>query len=162
MFRRALLLTVILIFATASLVSAHWPVGSRSSFVSQGYHEGHYGWDIAAPCGTPILALSNGTTVFSGWRNNGGGWQVYVYHGRRVTDGRRVYTAYYHMSRTESYRGEYLSINERLGRMGTTGNSSGCHLHFEMWLGYPWTAGAVQINPWAHMTHGYWLPSQYR
>jgi murein DD-endopeptidase MepM/ murein hydrolase activator NlpD len=162
MFRRALLLAVILIFASASLVSAHWPVAYRYAWISQGYHATHRAIDIAAPCGVPVLSYSTGRTVFAGWRNNGGGWQVWTYNGRRLSDGRPVYSTYNHMSRVESWRGEVLSINEQIGRIGSTGHSTGCHLHFDMWLGYPWAAGSVRIDPRGHIMHGKWLPYRYR
>src|SRR5262245_38867135 len=81
----ALLATVLV----PAAVSAAWPVASRSSYVSTWYSSGHPAIDIAAPQGTRVVPIGNGTVVFAGWKSNCGGYQVWV----RNHD---VYSAYYH------------------------------------------------------------------
>ena len=66
-----------------------WPVAGGD--LSQGYHYGHYGIDIAADSGTAVKAAASGKVTFAGWKNNGGGYQVWIARSR-------VYTTYNHMS----------------------------------------------------------------
>src|SRR4029079_4529325 len=50
-----------------------WPVAG--GYMSQRYHYGHYGLDIAADAGTKVMAAGAGKVTFAGWKNNGGGYQ---------------------------------------------------------------------------------------
>ncbi len=99
-----------------------------------GANGGHPGIDIAAPNGTPLAAAKAGTVVFSG-PNDGYGNYVCVDHGGGVS------TCYAHQSRIAAGEGQRLSQGETLGFEGSTGNSTGPHLHFEVRLN-----GVVQ-NP---------------
>ncbi|MBM4409145.1 MAG: M23 family metallopeptidase, partial [Chloroflexi bacterium] len=56
-----------------------WPLPGGS--ISQYFHYGHYGLDIAGDYGMPVHAAASGTVIFAGWKNNGGGWQVWIAHG---------------------------------------------------------------------------------
>ena len=67
-----------------------WPVAG--GYISQYFHYGHYAIDIAADYGDPGLAAAAGTVIFAGWKNNGGGYQVWIAHGSGL------YTTYNHMS----------------------------------------------------------------
>ena len=89
----------------------------------------HAGTDFAVPCGTPIKAAASGTVYSRGW---GGGYgnRIVVNHGRIL--GKNVVTTYNHMSRYAANKGDFLSRGEVLGYVGTTGASTGCHLHFEV------------------------------
>ena len=137
--------------------SAAWPVATRSSYVSQYSHRGHVAIDIAAHSWTRIVPIRSGKVVFAGWKSNCGGYQVWVSHG----DG--LYSAYYHMSRENSYRGEWVSGgSETIGWVGSTGCATGPHLHIEVWRGYPWRSGSYRVNPWGFIDNGYYLPSRYR
>lgn len=116
-----------------------WPVRGH---VSQWFSRRHRAIDIAAPSGSRIVPIRSGRTVFAGWRNNDGGYQVWVYHGRGL------YSAYYHMRREVSYRGERVTgCRETIGYVGATGHATGPHLHLEVWLGYPWRSGSRRVNP---------------
>ncbi|MTV25468.1 M23 family metallopeptidase [Nitriliruptoraceae bacterium ZYF776] len=84
----------------------------------------HQGIDQGAPTGTPIGASKAGTVIFAGTQG-GYGQLVLVDHG----DG--VVTAYAHMSRIAVSNGQSVSQGQRLGDVGSTGNSTGPHLHFE-------------------------------
>jgi murein DD-endopeptidase MepM/ murein hydrolase activator NlpD len=155
-FLSALVLAVTASFAVAGTTAAHWPVANRYSYVTQWYSTRHRAIDIGTYCGTPIKAAGAGRTVFAGWKNNGGGYQVLINHGNGV------YTGYYHMRKEVSYAGEYISIGETIGYVGQTGNATGCHLHVERWHGYPWRSGSYRVNPWSYIDHGYWFPYRYR
>ncbi len=154
---RALSLALAVAITIPATTSASWPVQSRTSYASQYYHSGHRGLDIAATRGTGVVPLGSGTVVFAGWRNNCGGYQVWVRH----SSGR--YSAYYHLSGETTYSGEYVTGgSERIGYVGSTGCASGAHVHMEVWTGYPWRTGSYRVNPWNYVDSGYWLPTRYR
>lgn len=92
----------------------------------------HAGTDIAAPRGTPIYAAAGGRVVRAGW-NGGYGNYTCVYHGR-ARDGRGVSTCYGHQSSILVDAGDYVRRGQVIGRVGTTGASTGNHLHFEVRL----------------------------
>ncbi|MEU4243181.1 M23 family metallopeptidase [Actinoplanes sp. NPDC026619] len=88
----------------------------------------HAGTDIAAPGGTPIHAAAAGHVIRTGW-NGGYGNYTCVSHGK--LDGVGFQTCYGHQSRILVHVGEYVRRGEVIGRVGTTGASTGNHLHFE-------------------------------
>lgn len=92
-----------------------------------GYVKLHDGIDFAAGCGTPILAPANGKVVAQ-YYNAGYGNRVIVAHG--VVNGRPLATAFNHMSAYSTNVGERVTRGEVIGYVGTTGYSTGCHLHF--------------------------------
>ncbi|MEU4214688.1 peptidoglycan DD-metalloendopeptidase family protein [Actinoplanes sp. NPDC026623] len=92
----------------------------------------HAGTDFAAGGGTPIHAAASGRVVQAGW-NGGYGNYTCVNHGRR--DGRNFSTCYGHQSKILVHVGEYVRRGEVIGRVGTTGASTGFHLHFETRFG---------------------------
>ena len=115
-----------------------WPV--PGGYISQGYHYGHWAIDIAAPYGSRIIAAAAGKVTFAGWRNNGGGYQVWISHGNNL------YTTYNHMSSVGVYAGQYVGRGQFVGRVGATGDATGPHCHFEVWIGPIW-AGGHRVNP---------------
>jgi murein DD-endopeptidase MepM/ murein hydrolase activator NlpD len=115
-----------------------WPVAG--GYISQYFHYGHYAIDIAADPGTRVMAAGAGTVIFAGWKNNGGGYQVWISHGSNL------YTTYNHMMSVSVGRGESVSRGQQVGRVGMTGNASGPHLHFEVWRGMIWESG-TRVNP---------------
>ena len=119
-----------------------WP--TTSHHISQYYHYGHYGLDIDGSTGDPIFAAASGTVTFSGWKNNGGGYQVWISHGSGL------YTTYNHMSSVSVARGQHVGRGQRVGRMGATGYATGSHLHFEVWKGPIWNGG-TRVNPLAYL-----------
>jgi murein DD-endopeptidase MepM/ murein hydrolase activator NlpD len=119
-----------------------WPTSSHH--ISQYYHYGHYGIDIDGSTGDPIYAAAGGTVTFAGWKNNGGGYQVWIAHGSGL------YTTYNHMSGVSVGRGQHVGRGQRVGRMGATGNATGSHLHFEVWKGQIWSGGR-RVNPLAYL-----------
>ncbi|HEY0407232.1 MAG TPA: peptidoglycan DD-metalloendopeptidase family protein [Pyrinomonadaceae bacterium] len=110
-----------------------WPVtgeltdgfgGRRNPF--GGYSsEFHTGQDIATLSGTPVAAAANGTVIFAGCQN-GYGQIVIIDHGDGLT------TRYGHLSKIETSVGQSITRGEILGRVGSTGRSTGPHLHYEV------------------------------
>ena len=97
--------------------------------VTTPFFYGHNGLDLSAPTGEPVLAADSGIVVFSGWNDWGYGNLVVLDHGNGWT------TYYAHMSSVSVGCGRLVSRGSTVGGVGSTGNSSGPHLHFEMrWL----------------------------
>ena len=88
----------------------------------------HAGTDFAAGGGTPIYAAAGGRVVQAGWSGGYGNYTC-INHGKR--GGRSFSTCYGHQSKMLVYPGEYVRRGEVIGRVGTTGASTGFHLHFE-------------------------------
>ena len=115
-----------------------WPV--TGGYVSQNFSYGHPALDIAAPYGSPVHAAAAGVVTFAGWRNNGGGYQVWISHGSGL------YTTYNHMSSVAVSAGTSVGRGATIGRVGATGAATGPHCHFEVWIGPIW-AGGFRVNP---------------
>lgn len=109
-------------------------------------YPGHRGADYGAPTGTPILAAHDGTVRFSGW-DDAGGYMIYL----SALDGRSE-TSYQHMnSRPLAGQGQRIKTGQVLGYVGTTGYSTGPHLHFEYWVnGLAWQGGTA-VDPAPHI-----------
>jgi murein DD-endopeptidase MepM/ murein hydrolase activator NlpD len=105
--------------------------GGRFMWPTQGYistffgDSGHAGIDIAGPLGTPIYAADAGVVTFSGW-NGGYGNCVIIDHGNGYV------TLYSHFSSYYPQAGQNVRRGQAIGKMGSTGNSTGSHLHFEI------------------------------
>ena len=95
--------------------------GKRSS----GYH---HGIDLAAPQGTTIKAAKGGTVLYSGWYNSIYGNAVIIDHG----NGQK--TLYGHCSKTTAKKGATVSAGEKIALVGSTGRSTGPHVHFEIYI----------------------------
>jgi murein DD-endopeptidase MepM/ murein hydrolase activator NlpD len=115
-----------------------WPV--PGGYISQYFHYGHYAIDIAAPYGSRVLAAASGTVIFAGWKDNGGGYQVWISHGSNL------YTTYNHMSSITVGQGQFVGRGQQVGRIGMTGDATGPHCHFEVWRGPIWNGG-TRVNP---------------
>ena len=91
------------------------------------YSRLHAGRDYAADCGTPVRASAPGTVISAGW---GGGYgnRVMIDHG--IIRGVNLVTTYNHLSQITAGGGG-VQRGEVIGYVGTTGTSTGCHLHFE-------------------------------
>ena len=91
----------------------------------RGFYAGHSGIDIAANTGTPIYAANGGPILYAGWNNWGYGNTVVIGHGA-------FSTLYGHMSSIAVRCGQSVDAGQVIGYVGSTGNSSGPHLHFEL------------------------------
>ncbi|MGW1767538.1 transglycosylase family protein [Streptomyces sp. NPDC002073] len=114
------------------------PYHQSGSSWSSGYHTGV---DFQVPTGTSVKAVAAGEVVSAGW---GGayGYQVVIRH----TDGK--YSQYAHLSAVGVRAGQQINGGQRIGRSGSTGNSTGPHLHFEMRTG---SGYGSDIDPLAYL-----------
>lgn len=112
-----------------------WPLGNGSCYISSGYGyrdasisgwSFHGGTDIAAGYGTPIYASRAGTVIAAVWGTTGYGRYVVIDHG----DG--FITLYGHCSSLSVTTGQQVSKGQHIANVGSTGNSRGNHLHFEV------------------------------
>ena len=116
--------------------------GWRKNPVS-GVNKLHAGIDLAAGGGTPIYAAASGYVQVAGWSTGGYGNYVIIYHGK-MSDGNTYSTLYAHMRSVATSAGKYVKQGELIGYVGTTGNSTGNHLHLEVWKG---GSKANAVNP---------------
>jgi len=86
----------------------------------------HNGLDIAAPIGTPVKPVAPGTVIFSGWKSGYGNTVILDHHDGMVT-------VYAHHSSNNVIEGETVDLNSVIALTGSTGRSTGPHLHFEAW-----------------------------
>ncbi len=96
---------------------------------------GHYGIDIGGKTGNPIYTVDNGVVVYAGWSTWGYGNVVVVDHGNDLQ------TIYAHLDTISVTCNQSIYQGDTIGTMGSTGNSSGPHLHFEI------RQGSVRLNP---------------
>jgi murein DD-endopeptidase MepM/ murein hydrolase activator NlpD len=114
------------------------PFGMRIHPV-YGYPKMHTGIDLAAPFNTPIYASRPGVVVWAGWGDTGG-WWVKLDHG----DG--FATTYLHMTRYVVKVGDFIQAGQLVGYMGSTGVSTGSHLHFGVMYNGEWVDPLKYIN----------------
>ena len=125
-----------------------WPTNSPYVITSgYGYRGGefHYGLDISGTgFGSPIYATLDGVVISSGWggmMGNAGGISIVVQHENGYC------SAYAHLSKTLVSVGQTVTRGQRIGNMGSTGYSSGTHLHFSVSIGIPYSPSYSWINP---------------
>ena len=116
--------------------------GWRKNPVS-GVNKLHAGINLAAGGGTPIYAAASGYVQVAGWSSGGYGNYVIIYHGK-MSDGNTYSTLYGHMKSVATSAGKYVKQGELIGYVGSTGNSTGNHLHLEVWKG---GSKANAVNP---------------
>lgn len=105
-----------------------WPVygGGR---LTQELHAAHSGIDIADLRGTPLLAAESGRVVFAGYRDDRAGRTIYLKHGPAL------FTGYMHLWRFNVEAGDWVDRGQVIGYMGSTGYSTGSHVHFTLTAG---------------------------
>jgi murein DD-endopeptidase MepM/ murein hydrolase activator NlpD len=125
-----------------NVLPSGWPVNGRlmggygvRSDPFSGEGAMHTGIDISAPVGTPVHAAADGIVLHAGW-NGGYGRCVIVDHGNGYQ------TWYAHLSRMDVIEGEEIRQGEVLGAVGTSGRSTGSHLHYEVRI------GSTPVNPY--------------
>jgi murein DD-endopeptidase MepM/ murein hydrolase activator NlpD len=97
----------------------------------------HQGQDISARCGTPLVAARGGRVQWKAYQGGGAGYYL-------VIDGKKTGHDYVYMHMkgpAKVGRGQRVKTGQRVGKVGSTGASSGCHLHFEEWSAPGWYAG---------------------
>jgi murein DD-endopeptidase MepM/ murein hydrolase activator NlpD len=106
------------------------PYGMRVHPIT-GVYKLHDGTDIGAGCGTPIKAAASGT-VSDRYYSSAYGYRIFVDHG--IVSGRHMVTSYNHLSSYAVSKGAWVSQGQTIGYVGTTGMSTGCHLHLMLWV----------------------------
>lgn len=110
-----------------------WPVKALKKSISSPYgmrtrangnREMHYGVDIPAPSGTLIVATDAGTVIESGTEKSSGNY-ITIKH-------KDFYASYYHCLRTDKKKGDAVKAGDPIALVGSTGNSTGNHLHFQI------------------------------
>ena len=125
----------LLFFDSADSMRFVWPVrGVVSSTYGERNKRMHFGLDIKAPPGSPIVAVSNGRVLRSGWQT-GYGNTLIIGHGSLLG-------LYAHCSKLIAKRGNLVNKGETVALVGRTGDATGNHLHFEV-RSRLWTA----LNP---------------
>jgi LysM repeat protein len=102
-----------------------WPTGNHS-LSGNDYWSGHLGIDIAGAIGDPVHAADAGVIVFAGWAYGGYGNMIMIDHGNGYQ------TVYAHLSSVSAGCGQSVGTGTYVGALGSTGNSTGPHLHFEV------------------------------
>lgn len=129
--------------ATANVAAAQggiWPTTARYVSSPFGYRGGalHTGMDIAGRGGDPIYAYKSGLVTFSGWGGSYG-YMLKVDHGNGVS------TWYAHSSKLLVKAGDTVEMGQTIALEGTTGNSTGNHLHFEIRI------NGIAVNPYGYI-----------
>jgi murein DD-endopeptidase MepM/ murein hydrolase activator NlpD len=101
----------------------------------------HTGWDQTTPTGTPVHAMQAGEVVFAGQLDIRGNYIM-------IDHGWGVYSGYAHLSQMNAERGQRVEQGQIIGASGTTGRSSGPHLHWEIALEGEWIDGALFLEMW--------------
>jgi murein DD-endopeptidase MepM/ murein hydrolase activator NlpD len=129
---------------SGSTISRPWVWPTKGVFTSgYGWRWGrmHKGIDVANNVGTPIVAAREGQVIFSGWSDGGYGYLVEISH----PDGSR--TLYAHNSRLMVRKGDVVRQGQTISLMGSTGRSTGPHLHFEIHPPGKGAANPMQFLP---------------
>lgn len=113
-----------------------WPAAGS---ISQGFRAYHRAIDIASYVGNPVRAADSGYVAVAGWSNLGYGYYIVLDHGNGTQ------TLYAHLSRFFVNAGDSVGQGTVIGHVGSTGNSTGAHLHFEV------IRGSVQQNPFNYL-----------
>lgn len=133
-----------------------WPTNSKRITSDYGDTDersvAHNGIDIGAStpgvAGDPIYAAGAGTVVISTYSTTAGNW-IWIYHGN--INGKQVYTVYMHCSSRSVSVGDTVSRGQTIATMGTTGSSTGVHLHFGVWVGGTPLVSGAYVNPWNYL-----------
>ncbi len=114
-----------------------WPTDGPHTLSGNDYSSSHLGIDITATLNMPVLASGGGVVVFAGWSQYGYGNVIQIDHGDGFS------TVYAHLNGFNVTQCQVVQAGEVIGFAGTTGNSTGVHLHFEV------REGGVNVNPWS-------------
>lgn len=112
-----------------------WPVNNRT-IPGNDYWSGHLAIDIGVVLGDPVVAADAGVIMFAGWSSGGYGYTVAIDHGNGYQ------TLYAHLSGVNVACGQSVRQGQLIGSGGSSGNSTGPHLHFEVRL------NGGFVNPW--------------
>jgi murein DD-endopeptidase MepM/ murein hydrolase activator NlpD len=105
--------------------TTHYVLGAGYAQAGPHWIHKHSGQDFVVPSGSTVRAAHTGTVVTAGWGGAYGN-NIVIKHGSHL------YTQYGHLSKIEVHLGEKVTTGEEIGKSGSTGNSTGPHLHFEV------------------------------
>lgn len=142
------------------LTSSRQSIGSAFGFALYGYMfpvrgphsygdgigagRGHQGQDVLAACGTPLRAARGGTVYYNAYQAGGAGYYIVI----NTAGTRNRSQVYMHLTRPSPLEvGTRVKTGQRIGSVGTTGRSTGCHLHFEEWSSPGWYQGGTFLSP---------------
>ena len=117
--------------------------GSGSRFGAPRAGHTHQGQDLAAACGEPLIAAETGRVAAKAYQAGGAGHYL-VIHGA-ITGTAHVYMHLIKASWAE--KGQKVLAGQQIGKVGSTGSSTGCHLHFERWTAPGWYVGGKPYDP---------------
>lgn len=117
--------------------------GAESRFGAPRSGHIHQGQDMAADCGEPLLATETGTVAAKAYQAGGAGHYIVIQG--TVTGTAHVYMHLVKASWAE--KGQKVFAGQQLGKVGSTGSSTGCHLHFERWTTPGWYVGGKPYDP---------------
>jgi Peptidase family M23 len=107
-----------------------------------GAGRGHQGADVFAACGSPLVVAHSGVVKAKAFHGSAGNYVVID------ADGVKQDYMYAHLKKPSSLtKGQQVTTGQEVGFVGETGNASGCHLHFEIWIGAGWYSGGKPIDP---------------
>jgi murein DD-endopeptidase MepM/ murein hydrolase activator NlpD len=112
--------------APLASVNVSSPYGFRVNPLTGAASDMHTGIDLTRACNTPVLAAAAGTVNEAGWHPYGGGNRIVLDQGNGLK------TTYNHLASIGVSKGQTLGKGSQIAGVGTTGNSTGCHLHFEV------------------------------
>ncbi|MCZ7539230.1 MAG: M23 family metallopeptidase [Anaerolineae bacterium] len=115
------------------------PIWARYK-ITQDFSWNHGGIDLAVPPGTPVYAAGGGTVIFSGWSTWGYGYTVVIAHGGTLS-------VYGHLNGAFVGCGQVVTAGQNIAVTGSSGRSSGPHLHFEIR-----GSGGAPVNPWNYQS----------
>ncbi|HJW21525.1 MAG TPA: M23 family metallopeptidase [Candidatus Limnocylindrales bacterium] len=118
-----------------------WPVLAGGWYISQGFSSYHPALDVADKYGTPVGAPHAGRVIHAGWYQGGEGYTVWI----ELSNG--MVTCEEHLSAIYVSVGQTVYGGQLIGRIGMSGNATGPHVHFEIWVGQPWMPGSYRVNP---------------
>jgi murein DD-endopeptidase MepM/ murein hydrolase activator NlpD len=130
-----------------------WIVTFRYGVTYSGTRKKHKGVDYSCPKGTSVNSAVSGKVVFAGWHKVGRGWgrsygQHIIIDNDRFKDGSAgLWAGYCHLSKINVKVGQRVNAGDQIGEVGSTGNSTGSHLHFEIQSGRLWKGWAGSRNP---------------
>lgn len=120
--------------------------GKQSRFGAKRSGHSHQGQDLFAACGSPLVNVQAGRITTKAYQGGGAGYYLVV----RGVDGFDF--VYMHMKKASwAKQGQKLYAGQQIGRVGDSGNASGCHLHFEMWTSPGWYSGGSPIDPYPNL-----------
>ncbi|MBI5027258.1 MAG: peptidoglycan DD-metalloendopeptidase family protein, partial [Actinobacteria bacterium] len=107
------------------------------------YWRMHWGTDFGAACGAPIRAMADGKVISAGWTTYGFGNYTIISYGRMF--GAQLASGYAHQSKVLVHAGQKVKQGQVVGYVGTTGLSTGCHLHLQIYR------NGVRVNPMRYL-----------